>query len=264
MTGCGSTQELPSAWNTNAVTVDGDASEWGSGLTNLKDTKVFLGVRNDYDYLYLCVNSQDQQFRRQMIGLGLTVWFESTGGNRLGVLYPIGMMNQGSRPTFESGDTEDPENREHVVQQALQDFEVLGPGKDDRNLFSVVQSPGISMKVGGQQGQTVYELKVPLRKSSEHPYAVGADAGSIVDIKIETGKFDAGARQGGMGEGMRGGGRRPRGGEGTPGEGMAGEGMPGRGERGEGRLNRGNRPEPLDVSVSVHLAGSASGTNSGH
>ncbi len=171
MTGCGSTQDLPSSWDNGTVTVDGNASEWGSGMTNLKDTKVFLGVRNDGDYLYLCLNSQDQQFRRQMIGLGLTVWFESKGGNKLGVLYPIGMMKQGGRPTFESGETEDPENRERIVEQALQDFEILGPGKDDRNLFSVVQSPGISMKVGGKQGQTVYELKVPLKRSSEHPYA---------------------------------------------------------------------------------------------
>lgn len=262
ITGCGSTQDLPSAWSSSSVTIDGDASEWGSGLTNLKDTKVFLGVRNNGEYLYLCLNSQDQQFRRQMIGLGLTVWFKPKGGDRLGILYPIGMMKEGGRPALESGGSQDPEDREHLVQQALQDFEVLGPGKDDRNLFSVVQSPGISMKVGGREGQTVYELRVPLKKSSEHPYAVGAVLGSTVNIEIETGKFEAGARAGGTGEGMRGG-RRPRGGEGMGGEGMSGEGSPEMRE-GRDRQSRGSRPEPLDASVDVHLAGPTSGENSSH
>jgi hypothetical protein len=261
LAGCGSTQDLSSAWSSNAVTIDGDASDWGSGLANLKDTKVYLGVRNDGDYLYLCLNSQDQQFRRQMIGLGLTVWFEPKGGDRLGILFPIGILKEGGRSAFEGGESQDPEDREQIGQQALRDFEVLGPGKDDRNLFSVVQSPGISMKVGGRKGQTVYELRVPLKKSSEHPYAIGADPGSTVGIEIETGKFEGGSRPGGMGEGMRGG-RRPRGGEGMGGEGMPGEGMSGTRE-GRERQPRGTRPEPLDVSVTVHLAGPASG-DSGH
>lgn len=257
--GCGSTQQLPSSWDNNSISIDGVASEWGSGLANLKDTKVFLGVRNDDDYVYLCLKSQDPQFRRQIMGLGLTVWFEGQGGNRLGVLYPIGMLKQEGRAAFEPGDSQDEGDREHIIQRALQDFEILGPGKGDRNLFSVVQSPGVKLKVGGERGPTVYELKVPLKKSTEHPYAIGADAGSVIRIEIATGKFESGGRSFGMSEGMRGGGRRPRGGEGMP-----GEGMPDGEVRGEGRPSRGNRPEPLDVTVDVHLAGPTSETNSLH
>jgi hypothetical protein len=245
LVGCSSTTELSSSWSDNQVTIDGNPREWGSGLTNLKDTKVFLAVRNDQDFVYLCLTSADRQFRRQVIGTGLTVWFESEDGHRVGVLYPIGMARQESQPWVNPGETPGGEERERMVEQALQDLEILGPGKDDKNLFSTVQSPGISVKVGGSQESGAYELKVPLRKSSKHPYAVEAAAGSTVKISIETGKFEPGSRPSGSGEGRHGegGGGRPHGG-----------GMPG------GEMSSRNRPEPLNISVAVQLAGPTPGT----
>ncbi|HCV41868.1 MAG TPA: hypothetical protein DGH68_00165 [Bacteroidetes bacterium] len=251
--GCGSTTEMSSSWGNTQVTVDGNANEWGSGLTNLKDTKVFLGVRNDQDFVYLCLTSADRQFRRQVIGTGLTLWFESEDGQRVGDLYPIGMAGQGRQPSFNPDETPGSDERERIAQQALQDLEILGPGKDDKNLFSIVQSPGISVKVGGSQESGAYELKVPLRKSTEHPYAVEAAAGSTLKISIATGKFDPGSRPGGTGEGRHGdgGGGRPHGG------GMSGGGMHEGGGGNGGETPHGARPEPLDVSVKGRLAGSA-------
>ena len=259
LTGCGSTAEIQSSWNGDQITIDGNSSEWGSGLTNLKDTKVFLGVRNDGDNLYLCLTSPEQQFRRQLMGLGLSIWFESEGGKRMGVLYPIGFINQVGQPSFNQDGTRDPEDRDRMAEQALVDLEILGPGEKDRNLFSVVQSPGIGVKIGGPQGgAVVYELKVPLKKSADHPYAIDAVPGSNLKIEIITGKSDAESRRSGGGEGMGaggGGGRRGRGGGG----GMGGGGMRGGGERPGGQPPKGgSRPEPLDVSVKVHLAGSTS------
>lgn len=253
--GCSSTAHLSSSWSSNQIAIDGNSSEWGSSLASLKDTKVFLGVRNDQDFMYLCLTSPDRQFRRQLVGMGLTLWFESEDGHRLGVLYPIGMSGQGRQPLFNPEETPGGEERERFAEQALQDLEILGPGKNDKNLFSIVQAPGISVKVRTSQVSSVYELKVPLKKSSEHPYAIEAIAGSTVKIDIETGKFDAGSKPGGMGEGMRGGvdGRRPRG------AGMEGGGMPGGARRG-GETSQGSRLEPFDVSLKVRLAASVSGS----
>jgi len=251
LAGCGSTADMSSTWNNNPVTIDGDANEWGSGLTNVKDTKLFVGIQNDQDFMYLCLTSPDRQFRRQLVGMGLTVWFESEGGHRVGVLYPIGMLGQGRQPLTSPDESPGGDERERIVEQTLSDLEILGSGKDDKNLFSIVQSPGISVKVGGSQGSSVYELKVPLRKSNEHPYAIEASEASTVKISIETGKFELGSRLGGMGEGMREGS-----GEGRP----RGGGMPGGGGRRSGGTPQGARPEPLDVSVAVQLAGPTHGT----
>ena len=254
VSGCGSTTELSSTWNDGTIAIDGNASEWKAGLTSLKDTKVFLGVQNDQDYLYLCLTSPDQQFRRQLIGAGLSVWFENKDGTRSGVLFPIGMMRQGGQPPADEEGDHDPGDREHMFQQALQDLEVLGPGKDDRNLFSTVQVPGIGVKIGGSQSTTVYELKMPLKKTGEHPYAVDASPGSTVMIAIQRGKFGSEGGGGESREGMRGGGGRRRGGGG----GMPGGGMGGNREEEGGHPFRGNRAEPLDVSVKVHLAAPSS------
>jgi hypothetical protein len=252
--GCGGSAELTSSWNMNEVTIDGRASEWGTHLSALKDTHVSLGVQNDEDYLYLCLMSTDLQFRRQIMGLGLTVWFESDNGGKLGIQYPIGMREQGRLASFEPEENRQPEDRQRLVEEALKNLEILGPGKDDRNLLSILQTPGISVKVGNSEGPVVYELKLPLQKSSDHPYAVGVVPGSTVKVAIQTGKFEPQMRQGeGPGGGMRGG---RRGGGGGPPTG----GMPGGGRYGGGRSDRdsggGNRPEPLDVSLKVKLADS--------
>lgn len=242
--GCGSTQELSSSWSSDPVTIDGDASEWGSGLTNIKDTKVYIGVRNDRDFVYVCLTSTDQAFRRQLIGAGLSVWFENPAGVKIGVRYPIGMAGQQLQPVPDESSEAGEGDRERFGQQFLQDLEVLGPGEKDRNLFSVVQVRGISVKLDGTQHTSAYELRVPLQTSPEHPYAVGATPGALLKVSLATGKFERPQRSSGgeemdgrgmgRGRGMSNGGRRP------------GGGMP---ERGMER-----RPEPLDVTLKIHLA----------
>lgn len=253
MAGCGSSAELSSSWSKGTVTVDGAANEWSSQLTGLKDTHVSLGVQNDQDYLYLCLTSADPQFRRQILGVGLTVWFESENGEKIGVQYPIGMVQQRALGSFGGEAFRDTTERERIVEQSLQDLEILGPGKDDRNLLSTLQVPGINVKLGGSEGSSIYELKIPLKKTQDHPYAVGVAPGSTVKLAIQTGKFEREGRQGyERGGGMRGG--RRRGGGGPPPEGLP----PGGGRYG-GR-DSGSRPEPLDYSASVKLAG-LSGTH---
>jgi len=259
--GCSSTAELSSSWNNNEIVVDGLASDWGGHFFYLKDSHVSLGLRNDRDYLYVCLMSSEGQFRRQMMGLGLTVWLEPEDGKKWGIHYPVGFLSQGERPSFDREESGGPSDSGQVFQQSLQNLEILGPGKDEHTQFSTVQVPGISVKVGNSQGSVVYELKVPLRESSDHPYAIGTGTGSTVKLAFETGKFEAQGRQGGAGEGSpggggggRGGGGGGRGGFGGRGRGGGGAGGGGRGGGGSRGTASGDRPEPLDFSAEVHLA----------
>ena len=250
ITGCGSTTDLSSSWSSSAVAVDGSAGEWSSHLTNLKDTHVSLGIQNDQDFLYICLMSAEPQFRRQVLGLGLKVWFESESGQTFGVRYPIGMLKRRAQGSLSTDGNRDPGQRERM-EQSLQDLEILGPGKEDRNLLSILQAPGISVKLGGSEGSVIYELKVPLRRSHDHPYAVGVALGSTVKLAIQTGKLEDEMRQGSeTGGGMRGG--RRRGGGGPPRGGLPSGGG------GSGREGSGRRPEPLDFLANVRLAGTAS------
>jgi hypothetical protein len=254
--GCSSTAELSSSWNNNQIVVDGRADDWGGHFFYLKDSHVSLGIRNDQDFLYVCLMSSEGQFRRQMMGLGLTVWLEPEGGKKWGIHYPIGFISQGARPSFNPEETEGERDTEQVFGQSLQNLEILGPGDKDRQQFSALEAPGISVKVGNSEGSAVYELRVPLRTSSDHPYAVGAAVGSDVKLALETGKFQSENRRGGVSEGGREGGGEGggRGGGWRGGGGGRGRGGGWRGGEGGRRSPSGERPEPLDFSAVVHLA----------
>ena len=261
--GCSNTVELASTWNNQEAKIDAPATEWKSGLTEIKESHVFVGIKNDQNYVYLRLMTTEEQFRRQMMRTGLTVWLESENGKKLGILYPTGVFNRTGIPSSPNPDaTTDPEERNRLDQQALRDVELLGPGKNDRNLFSILELPGITVKLENSRGSTVYDLKVPLRESSDHPYALDATSGSMIKLGIETGKIESGSRPGGgTGEGM-GGGRTPGGG-GPPAGGMPGGGRTGGGRSGGARPGGGRpggeivggRLEPLDFSARVRLAG---------
>jgi hypothetical protein len=249
--GCSSTAQLSSSWNKGEVVIDGQANEWTSQLAAIKDMRVSVGVRNDEEFLYVCVTSPDERFGRQMLSLGLTVWFEPENGEKMGIHYPIGMMRQGVRSAFGSGEGEGPQDWDRMTEESLQELELLGSDKNDRHVLSTLQLPGLGVKVGGPRGAMVYELKVPLKKSDDYPYAVGAKTGSTVKLGIETGKLQAESRpEGGFG-GMRDGGRR--GGDRSPMGGMPGGGRPGR-QRPEGAPL-----EPLEYWANVRLAVPSSG-----
>ncbi len=227
--GCGSTAQMPSSWRTRGVTIDSAAREWKSPFTPVKDTHLFIGMQNDSAFFYLRILAPEEEFRRRIAGPGMTVWLERDGGKKLGILYPMGT--------------------------GMHDMEILGADKNDRTLFSPLEAPGVSVRVGSSDGSSMYELKVPLQASKDRPYAVGASPGSTFRIEIQTEKEVVGGRAGGggMGEGMgEGGGRSPGGG---------GGGFGGGGRRGGGRGGRpggqgaGSSFDPVDFKADVHLAG---------
>lgn len=251
--GCGSSMEIPSSWTNTPVAVGDSSLDWYGTLTQIKDTRVSLGVVNDTNYAYLCLVAPRDQFRREIMAPGLTLWFDSENGQKLGIHYPMGFANQ-PHSEVGNGDTE-PEQRGQVLQQVLSELEIFGPGKNDRNLLSTAELRGIKVKVGDVGNETVYQLRVPLHQSHDQPYAVGVNPGSTMKVEIESGKRQAhrpeGMREGG--EGRRGGGMRGGRGEGGYGGSMGG------GHRGGGEGSfGGNRRTQLDETVKVQLAGGAS------
>jgi hypothetical protein len=118
-------------------------------------------------------------------------------------------------------------------------LELYGPGKGDAHNFIVDAAPGIAVKVGQVEGYLVYELKLPLARTSETPYAIEAKPGSLIGVGLETPKFERPERRGGFGGGM--GGRR-------------GGGMGGRGGGMGGRREGFEAPKPIKEWAIVQLA----------
>jgi hypothetical protein len=69
------------------------------------------------------------------------------------------------------------------------ELEILANGKDEGRRMRVEQAGGIAARMALRGGVLVYELKVPLVGSDEHPNAAGVEPGQAVRIEIETPEY---------------------------------------------------------------------------
>lgn len=241
--------ELTGSWRDRDVQIDGMQFDWENALFNLSDEKVNIGILNDDDYLYVCLVPLDETIIRQAMRQGFTVWLEAKGdkAKKLGIRYPIGMMD-GGLPPREPDQGFNPEEMMAKAEESLNEFQIIGADKKDTISLSVDNESGVQVRVGTRNERMVYELKIPLNRSDDHPYAVGVSPGDEIKIKFETGQFKRPEMNRPRGE--RPDGRMPSG------------GMPG-GGRGM-RPDSGMRPEmpqPMKLDVKVKLAKSNSEAN---
>jgi hypothetical protein len=252
LTSCGPI-ELASLWRKTEVTIDGRADDWQGALYSIEDKPVFIGVRNDADAIYVCLQVADPRTLSPIVRSGFVVWFDSSGGNGrvLGIKFPIGMSfemgevnPEGPRDRSERGGAGRPPvmNRDQV--------EILGPEKDAVQRLKKDELKGIQVALESSNGFFVYELKIPMVKGPETPFAVGVAPGKTVGITFET--LAADRNMPGRGGDMMptGGGMGGYGGRGGMG-GMGGRG--GRGGRGGGDTG-GRNSEPLKLKLKVNLA----------
>ena len=241
------------------ITVDGKSEDWRDSLTYFKDAGIAVGAFNDHEDLYVCVTSWNQEISLEAMNQGLTVWFGRGGGAemRFGVEYPLLQDRLGhDRPGPK--EQADPLFAE---QGTVSHVALRGPGADDRRILAVPDVPGLEVTAAAVNGALVYELKVPLVKSDQHPFAVGAAAGEAVDVTFETTSIQAlraprgdegRARGGGMGG--RGGGGSRRGMGGGRGRGM-GHGAAGSGPNdAETGSSLPRIPKPMRFTLKLRLA----------
>jgi hypothetical protein len=293
--GCGA-MKIDSTWRQSAIVPDGSATDWGSELFYVEKLRADFGVVNDDSTLYLCVILRDRQVERQLAASGMEVWFEPQGSHAVptGVHFPLadlppggglqgeGMEGEGkpARARHEGGGDWGKEASErtprppHFRTDAVQILgdSTLGP-------MQVSDVPGLRVAVASSPSRAVvYELAMPLARTGEHPYAIGARPGDVVLVRLEVptpsrpagrahGPGGAGGPGGEAGEPQgpgSGGGPPDGGGMGGPDDGgVGGGGMGGPGGHGGmggpgGRGGMGGRPgmasEPWQAKALVKLA----------
>jgi hypothetical protein len=266
--GCSSALQLSSVWRGREILVDGSDADWQGTTAYIKGSNVSLGIRNDSEYLYTCVIAMDRQTKMQMMASGFTVWFDPEGGKNkaFGIHFPLGL--QGQPPPVPRQDRNNPEDRTDPeealksMEQTQRELEIIGPGEKDRERVLLVQVQGIEAKLGNNhQGFLVYELKVPLRRSANHPYAIGIGNNEAIGIGFETTepnlekmKEQMGGAPGGGGMPPGGGGMSgPPGGGGMPPGGGGMGGPPGGGHPGMGPLG-GEQVQSLKLWTRTVLA----------
>jgi hypothetical protein len=229
-----------------AITVDGNFDDWYGNLQPFGADPVAVQFFNDGEFLYFRLTASDPAARMQVARLGMTVWFDPGGGTRkkFGVRYPVveqggvdsqgrgrggfgGFGGGGSGRGRRGGDSQTPDESGPSIERV----DVIGPGKDDARSLTRGHLQGLDVAIHNQQGTLQYELKVPLAKTSDHPYAIETAPGKTIGVGLETGKLPQRSAGMGRGGGFGGGG----GGMGGGGRGRGGGGMGGRGGGGGGR-----------------------------
>jgi hypothetical protein len=236
-----------------AITIDGKFDDWWGHLEPFGDDPISVQFLNDGEFLYVRLTASDAAARMQIMRLGMTVWFDPAGGTKkkLGIRYPVVEQGEGGGGEGEGGrggrggggygggrrhggDGPPPEESGPPMDRV----DILGPGKDDARSLTRDHLSGVDVAIHAEQGTLQYELKVPLARTTEHPYAIETEPGKTIGVGVETGKlkmpsFGSG-RGGGFGGGGGGGGMGGGGGRGRGGGGMGGGGgRGGGGQRGQ-------------------------------
>ena len=161
LTGCSSGLTLQSDWDNGTTKIDGSDADWQRGLYYCEESDFMYGIRNDAEYLYVFLKTQNRTTQRQIMGGGFTVWFDPEGGKSeaLGIHYPIEPEHQ----TAEDMTTQD---------NIAPEFELVGKNTEDHQRCSVIGTPGIKIALHRTLRGLVYELSIPLKKTSQHPYAI--------------------------------------------------------------------------------------------
>lgn len=172
--------ERTSAWRDHAITIDGSDEDWRGLTTPVPNSHVTLGFVNDADWLYLCLQAKHEATRLQLAAAGLIVWLdaEKAKKNAFGIRFPSArsMSVLGEPPA------DQPAGWPGFI-------DVLGPGKNKARTVPLDQAGGIQVRGDMHPDVFVYELKVPLRPSDDHPYAVGVEPGHAIRATIETPEY---------------------------------------------------------------------------
>ena len=219
---------IASRWTDSSIVIDGKANDWVTATTYDKGTKLSYGFQNDSDYLYILFRPTKQMLRQAMFGF--TICFDTECGNkkRLGIRFPIGMMNysHGNFSPMEMGNDISDVMKQRLSEM-LHEFDILYPEEGDKFRLSIYLRGGIGIALNDSLEEAVFEMKVPLHKIEQQDISLNISSlSSPICVGIELGIFDRSKVRdqipdrpegrippGGMGGGnRRGGGKYPAGG----------------------------------------------------
>lgn len=256
--GCSSLPQFTSDRCTGTMHLVGDLHEWKNVSAYVdKNNLVAVSLCHDDEFVYVCLTTDDPQSQRQIMGGGLTVWFDPSGGDdkTFGINFPLPRNGAGPRRNLDNETKKDADGHQQTIDQSLFDMDIVGPKETDRYRLSVINTEGIVAHLEqSKDGMMIYELQVPLKKSGARPNAIEPE-NNVVGLGFETGPMQGGAErlraeQGGRTSGFGGG-------DSAPGGGMGGGRRGGGGGRGRGKGGSSSgsvkAPEPVKLWWKVKM-----------
>jgi len=188
---------MRSAWKDHEIVFDGKNKEWQKAMH--KERNVAFGAFNDDQNLYLCMSITDRVTKAQVMGLfkqDFYVWVDTWTGmefqrqRKFGVRFSndsafmnADMLLKTRYLQVHSFQVIADEMMSHLTIQVMKRFHPVA---------SLAEAKGIdaNIMVFKDGRQLVYELKLPLEESPEHPYAIGVKPGTPIYVGLETSPID--------------------------------------------------------------------------
>ena len=183
---CGAST-ITSRWRDRAIIIDGKSDEWQDRKISINSQDVVFGIFNDENYLYLHMYCWDKNLCRLMMMSGFTVWFNNYDDDKkLGIRFPIGMTHL---PGFSADKQKpmEPEQTVKLLEDMFKKIEIINAkgAHSIRNQFEFLKEIGLEVAIGNSSGNIIYELKIPIVKNSQHPYALSDNNLKQVDVCFE-------------------------------------------------------------------------------
>ncbi len=173
---CGSSKNIvTNKWysSDSTIVVDGLLDEWEHPLlrpNNFTDIQYKSG--NDAENLYLCIRVSDKDIQRRIMGLGLSIFIDTTGKQRdkIGIGYPLALTGEQIESiSFEAqkkGSGLDSRALDQAYASICQEFELLGFVEEDikeKIRVSNLASKDLKTSMGFDHvSAMICEYKIPL------------------------------------------------------------------------------------------------------
>lgn len=223
---------IQSHWTVQPIKTDGLSEDWSDINLNLdKKTKVNYAFQNDGEYLYTLFKFTDPSVLSSIQTTGMRVWFNLEGKNKkeygirlitkqLTADEYIDSIEKRQGPLPEKDKTEIRANPFYVISLS----ESLNKkGEPVPQVSGAENSLQVNYQVITEENIVIFEMAVPLKKTSDSSPGIGTEPGNIIKVAFEWGGVTKEMREAWMKTRGAGGG----GGGGSPGkisQGSAGKG----------------------------------------
>ncbi len=199
LSGCSSTKQIQSRWNSENINIDGEYEDWKDKLTFFEDEKVFVGIQNNDKFLYLCLIMEEPYQALQILRRGFIVWFIPENDSEIfGLKFPLGINYKGEqdfefslRRDMTPGDilSDKKLNLEKVLNEHLEkekNFQIIDESKYSLWMYSLENEKELKIKMAVKSNKLVYELKIPIAKRNKEEFTLPVSAGNKLKITFKT------------------------------------------------------------------------------
>lgn len=193
-------QAVKSAWRSINIKIDGSQLDWDNNVNYSPDLGISMGLMNDSQNVYLCLNIKNPFAIERILKTGFIVWFNSAAdSDTVGVEYPIGIAphepfkrksdstEDNSKDTTKTKDTLTMHIRlEDLVKRQIK-YNIINEDKTIVESDSAGSEHPVETAISYRAGQLVYELRMPLLKNGSAPYAINASPGQMINVGFQVG-----------------------------------------------------------------------------